>query len=174
MEVCKSSASEVYTTENRRAIRAGPPTVGLMPTMPLTEAGAVTEPSVSVSDTHRAEVLRDSLALGETKPLVAKGVSFGTLTRKRDDRGTIPTSGQVHPTASGRPPCTQRLTITSTPCGATIYIDGMQSGQTPITFPMPPGRYSVMIIAPGHQRFSQRILISDAPFELKANLIPLP
>jgi PEGA domain len=88
--------------------------------------------------------------------------------------GTTPTSGQFNPKASGTPPCTQRLTITSTPCGATIYIDGMQSGRTPITFPMPPGRYSVLIVAPGHQRFSQRILISDSPFELKADLIPLP
>lgn len=88
--------------------------------------------------------------------------------------GTAPTSAQTRRTSSGTPPCTQRLTITSTPCGAAIYIDGMQSGQTPITFPMPPGRYSVVLVAPGHQRFAQRILISDAPFELKANLVPLP
>ena len=88
--------------------------------------------------------------------------------------GTSSTSGQAHRTPSSTPQCTQRLTITSTPCGASIYIDDMQSGQTPITFPMPPGRYTVVLFAPGHQPFAQRILISDGPLEVKANLIPLP
>ena len=88
--------------------------------------------------------------------------------------GTSPTSGQTHRPPSNTPKCTQRLTSTSTPCGASIYIDDMQSGQTPITLPMPPGRYTVVLVAPGHQAFAQRILISDGPLEVKANLVPLP
>lgn len=55
------------------------------------------------------QVIRDSLALGETKCLVAKGVSFGRLTRKQD--GSWDTSGVeglprasiVSPTPVARP-----------------------------------------------------------------------
>ena len=87
---------------------------------------------------------------------------------------TSPTSGQVQKTSARTPSCTQRVTITSTPCHAAVYIDDMQSGHTPITFPMPPGRYTVVLVAPGHLPFAQRILISDGPVELQAHLTPRP
>jgi hypothetical protein len=66
------------------------------------------------------------------------------------------------------------MTITSTPCGATIYVDDIQAGRTPITYPMPPGRYTVVLVAPGHQPYAQRILISDAPIKVDAIMTPLP
>ena len=87
--------------------------------------------------------------------------------------GTQHGPAQVHPNPNAQQ-CMQRLTITSTPCGATIYVDAIQSGRTPITFPMPPGRYTVVLAAPGHQPFAQRILISNAPLEVNANLVPVP
>jgi len=70
------------------------------------------------------------------------------------------------------PSCMQRVTITSNPCGATIYIDSIQAGRTPISFPVPPGRYTLTLLAPGHQMYAQRILVSDGPLEIKANLVP--
>src|SRR5579871_5795015 len=70
------------------------------------------------------------------------------------------------------PPCMRLVTITSNPCGATIYIDGIQSGRTPMSFPMPTGRYTLVLLAPGHWQFAQRMLVTDAPVKIEANLVP--
>jgi hypothetical protein len=69
--------------------------------------------------------------------------------------------------------CTRRVTVTSKPCGATIYIDGMQVGRTPMSFPMPTGGYTLVLLAPGHKAYAQRILVPDAPLVIQANLVPL-
>ena len=68
------------------------------------------------------------------------------------------------------PPCMRRVTVNSNPCGAMIYIDGIQVGRTPMSFPMPTGRYMLVLLAPGHQQYTQRILVPDAPLEIDANL----
>ena len=70
------------------------------------------------------------------------------------------------------PSCTRRVTVTSNPCGAMIYIDGIQVGRTPMSFPMPTGRYTLVLLAPGHQQYAQRILVPDAPLEIDAKLVP--
>jgi hypothetical protein len=70
------------------------------------------------------------------------------------------------------PPEMRRLTVTSKPRGATIYIDGIQAGRTPLSFPMPMGRYTLVLIAPGYQQYRQRILVPDAPSEVVATLVP--
>jgi hypothetical protein len=69
--------------------------------------------------------------------------------------------------------CMRRVTVTSKPCGATIYIDGIQVGRTPMSFPMPTGGYALFLLAPGHKPYAQRILVPDAPLEIQANLVPL-
>jgi len=66
----------------------------------------------------------------------------------------------------------RRVTVTSKPCGATIYIDDIEVGQTPMSFPMPTGRYTLVLLAPGHQPYAQRILVTDAPLEIQVNLLP--
>ena len=73
---------------------------------------------------------------------------------------------------SAAPSCLQRVTITSNPCGATIYLDGIQTGRTPMSFPVPPGRYTLILLAPGHQSYGTRILVPDGPLKINANLIP--
>lgn len=70
------------------------------------------------------------------------------------------------------PPCTRRVTVNSNPCGAMIYIDGIQVGRTPMSFPMPTGRYTLVLLAPGHQQYAQRILVPDAPLQIDAKLVP--
>jgi PEGA domain len=70
------------------------------------------------------------------------------------------------------PSCLQRVTIKSNPCGATIYLDGIQTGRTPMSFPVPPGRYTLILLAPGHQMYGHRILVPDGPLEINANLVP--
>jgi hypothetical protein len=71
------------------------------------------------------------------------------------------------------PPCMRIVTVNSNPCGAMIYIDGIQVGLTPMSFPMPTGRYTLVLFAPGHRPFAQRILVPDAPMKVEANLVPL-
>lgn len=66
--------------------------------------------------------------------------------------------------------CMQPVTVTSNPCGAMIYIDGIHVGRTPMSFPMPTGRYTLVLLAPGHQHYVQRILVPDAPLKIEANL----
>jgi cytochrome c peroxidase len=59
--------------------------------------------------TTELQAIRDSLALGETKPLVAKGISFGRLTRSKDGLWDIsqveglPRASIVAPTPVDRP-----------------------------------------------------------------------
>jgi hypothetical protein len=70
------------------------------------------------------------------------------------------------------PSCMRQVTVHSRPCNAMIYIDGIQLGRTPMTFPMPQGRYTLVLLAPGHERYAQRILVPDAPLNIEANLVP--
>lgn len=84
------------------------------------------------------------------------------------------TNAATHQSATTNPQCMRRVTVTSKPCGAMIYIDGIQVGQTPMSFPMPTGRYTLVLFAPGHQPYGKRILVPDAPLEIDANLVPEP
>jgi hypothetical protein len=70
--------------------------------------------------------------------------------------------------------CMRRVTVVSKPCNARIYIDGMQVGQTPMSFPMPMGSYTLFLLAPGHLPYGQRILVPDAPLQIEAKLVPEP
>ncbi|HKA01821.1 MAG TPA: PEGA domain-containing protein [Candidatus Solibacter sp.] len=71
------------------------------------------------------------------------------------------------------PPCTRRVTVNSNPCGAMIYIDGIQVGRTPMSFPMPSGGYTLVLLAPGHEAYGQRIQVpQDAPLQIDAKLVP--
>jgi hypothetical protein len=58
------------------------------------------------------------------------------------------TSATVQQSAPPMPPCMRRVTVTSKPCGAMIYIDGIQVGRTPMSFPMPTGRYTLSFLHP--------------------------
>jgi hypothetical protein len=82
------------------------------------------------------------------------------------------TDETAHRSATAIPPCMHRVTVTSKPCGATIYIDGIEVGRTPMSFPMPTGRYTLFLLAPGHQQYTQRILVPDAPLKIEASLVP--
>jgi PEGA domain-containing protein len=93
------------------------------------------------------------------------GAVFAVLPRAEAATNTIQQKVTV-------PPCMRRVTVTSKPCGATIYVDSIQVGRTPLSFPMPPGRYTLILLAPGHQQYSRRILVPDAPLEIEANLVP--
>jgi hypothetical protein len=77
----------------------------------------------------------------------------------------------VQRSSTAIPPCMRRVTVTSKPCGAMIYIDGIQVGRTPMNFPMPMGGYTLFLLAAGHRQYAQRILVSDGPLQIDANLV---
>jgi hypothetical protein len=82
------------------------------------------------------------------------------------------TNPATHQKVAAIPSCVRRVTVTSKPCGAMIYIDAIQVGRTPMSFPMPEGRYTLFLFAPGHQGYAQRILVADAPLAINAGLVP--
>jgi len=82
------------------------------------------------------------------------------------------TDETAHRSVTAMPPCMHRVTVTSKPCGATIYIDSIEVGRTPMSFPMPTGRYTLILHAPGHQQYAQRILVPNAPLKIEASLVP--
>ena len=88
--------------------------------------------------------------------------------------GTLsaPPQAATKPTVQ-QPHCTRRVGVTSKPCGATIYIDSIEVGRTPMSFPMPTGGFTLVLLAPGHQPYAQRILVPYAPLEIQATLVPL-
>jgi hypothetical protein len=105
-----------------------------------------------------AVVVLSLLIIGGTLAAPPPAVAFCNATTQRS--------------VTAMPPCTRRVTVKSNPCGAMIYIDGIQVGRTPMSFPMPTGRYTLVLLAPGHQQYAQRILVPDAPLEIDAKLVP--
>jgi hypothetical protein len=52
--------------------------------------------------------------------------------------------------------------ISSKPPGADVFINGAkQSGQTPVTLPLAPGQYNLVLRLPGHEAYAGSIQIKD-------------
>ncbi len=63
--------------------------------------------------------------------------------------------------AQAQPPA-QGLSVTSDPPGADIFINGdKQSGQTPMTLPLKPGKYNVVLRFPGYDAYSGSVQVGD-------------
>src|SRR5436190_20338004 len=109
--------------------------------------------------------------IGRSKAIVVvAGLMLGTIFM------TLAPVRATDPHRVGRtlPPGMWFVTVTSKPVSARIYIDDIEVGRTPMTFPMPAGGYTLFLQAPGHQSYWQRIHVPDAPLHVNANLIPIP
>jgi PEGA domain len=59
-------------------------------------------------------------------------------------------------------PSPQGLLVTSDPAGADVFINGdQQSGQTPITLPLVPGKYNVVLRLLGYDAYSGSVQVRD-------------
>jgi eukaryotic-like serine/threonine-protein kinase len=59
-------------------------------------------------------------------------------------------------------PLKQGLFITSEPAGADVFINGdKQSGQTPLTLPLAPGKYNLVLRLPGYDAYSGPVQVRD-------------
>ncbi len=54
------------------------------------------------------------------------------------------------------------LFVTSDPAGAEVFINGAkQSGQTPVTLPLAPGQYNLVLRLPGYDAYSSGVQVKD-------------
>jgi len=59
-------------------------------------------------------------------------------------------------------PVAQGLLVTSDPAGADVFINGdKQSGQTPLTLPLAPGKYNVVLRLLGYEAYSGSVQVRD-------------
>ncbi|HTQ59777.1 MAG TPA: PEGA domain-containing protein [Candidatus Solibacter sp.] len=57
---------------------------------------------------------------------------------------------------------TQGLYLTSRPAGADVFINGAkQSGQTPVTLPLAPGNYNLVVRLPGYEAYAGKVQVKD-------------
>ncbi len=63
------------------------------------------------------------------------------------------------------------LLVTTQPPGADVFINGAkQSGQTPVTLPLAPGQYNLVLRLPGHEAYSGTIQVKDIQTQLNVEL----
>jgi hypothetical protein len=54
------------------------------------------------------------------------------------------------------------LYLTSRPSGAEVFINGAkQSGQTPVTLPLAPGQYNLVVRLPGYEAYAGKVQVKD-------------
>ena len=69
-------------------------------------------------------------------------------------------------------PLAEGLLVSSNPAGADVFINGdKQSGQTPVTLPLAPGKYNLVLRLPGYDAYSAQVEVrADGQTKLDAEL----
>jgi serine/threonine-protein kinase len=69
-------------------------------------------------------------------------------------------------------PVSEGLFVSSNPAGADVFVNGdKQSGQTPVTLPLAPGKYNLVLRLPGYDAYSAQVEVrSDGQAKLDAEL----
>jgi hypothetical protein len=62
------------------------------------------------------------------------------------------------------------VVVTSTPAGATVFVDKVRRGLTPITLELAQGAYTIIVERAGYQRFEKKVQVSDKPSTVDAPL----
>ena len=66
-----------------------------------------------------------------------------------------------------------QLKIVTSPPGATVFINGEQSGRTPVEIPLPKGEYTLKLVSEGYDDVKQTIRITArVTTSLNFNLVP--
>jgi len=64
------------------------------------------------------------------------------------------------------------LLLTSKPAGADVFINGAkQSGQTPVTLPLAPGSYNLVLRMPGYDAYATNVQVKD---NIQTQLLDVP
>jgi serine/threonine protein kinase len=134
-------------------------------------AGAIATLAAGSSN-HQCETpcSLSGLAPGNYSVQIVKSGFRPVQTELQLDAGKVASqSFQLEPLALG-------LFVSSVPEGADVFIGGIkQSGQTPVTLPLAPGKYNLSVILAGYEHFSQTVQIqADGQTKLVAELRPTP
>ncbi len=62
------------------------------------------------------------------------------------------------------------LAVASTPAGATVFIDGVRRGVTPLALELPHGDHTVIVERAGYQRFEKKVKLADKSIAIEAPL----
>ncbi len=117
-----------------------------------------------------------------TTPLENYKLSTGEHTVKVEKEGyeTYTTKVDVSPGGTATVSATLRplpvkLSITSKPSGASVYINGAYKGTTPLTLSLTPGTYDVRIVKKGYKTWEKSVTVEVAsPLKLTMSLTALP
>lgn len=63
-----------------------------------------------------------------------------------------------------------QLTVASVPAGATVFIDGVRRGVTPLALELPHGDHTVIVERAGYQRFEKKVKLADKSIAIDAPL----
>lgn len=63
-----------------------------------------------------------------------------------------------------------KLDVSSTPQGATVFVDGVRRGTTPLSLELPVGEHVVIVERAGYQRFQQKVKLADKPVDITTTL----
>lgn len=159
-------------------------------TATLTADPQITTGSISVtSNPSYASVYIDSVYYGTTNPghaLLANNIAAGSHTVKvslsgYDDSVSTVTvnSGQtttVNANLKGGATGNGAMTVSSSPTGATVYLNNVNKGITPVTLSdLNPGGYTVTLELPGYTTWSEVVTVNPgATSTVSANLAPTP
>jgi tetratricopeptide (TPR) repeat protein len=65
----------------------------------------------------------------------------------------------------------QQISVSSSPAGASTFVDGEPIGRTPVTLDLPPGIHAVTVRAPGYPSAAARVdLAADRPLDVSLDL----
>lgn len=144
-------------------------------TVTETETGTAGTGSISISTTPAgATVYLDEEQKGKS-PVTLSGVPDGAHTVRlvlsgyQDDAAAVTViTGQVARVTvtmkkSDENPGKGRISVTSEPAGATVFLNLQESGTTPLSLTeITPGTYEVMVSADGYESWQQTISVTDS------------
>jgi len=62
------------------------------------------------------------------------------------------------------------LVVRSTPAAATVFVDGVRRGTSPLELDLPAGKHQVIVERAGYQRFSREVTVGGKPVEVTTTL----
>ncbi len=142
-----------------------------------------------VCNVSGAQVFVENRLAGSTLPNLSVLLPAGTYNIKVQKAGYQPFEASVTLTIAGTqlpvtliplgqsapppPSSTYLLSVTANVQNATVAINAIPSGRTPLNIGLSPGTYTVTVSAPGMSDFAQQILVSNSPLAISATLMPL-